>query len=386
MNEQYINDDLLRKLAESCSPCITLVLNQNDGVLFRAQKRRVLQKLRPNLEGFQGVDPLLEPIEQIHEAPNGSLIVFRSPDVFEQVLTASHMAETSSIGDTFELRRWLPLKDSDREFYILALSLKHTRVIHCTSHSSEEVELPRGTPVSLDEVMQTEPPDHNLENKATGGQATGSMKGVMFSTSTDAEAKDAWVRHFFVQLDRGVSALFRNNDAPLVLAGVEHELAEYRRVNTHPRLAQAQVIGAPDGLRGGEMHRRALDALRAQAPEPIARLLETFDKLVGTGHASTHAQDVVKAAYEGRIAYLFVRPDAEYKGNFDEVRQKVKRNSDQPVEPRDLLNDAVIETYRHGGIAFALPADKMPNGVPVASIYRYPAPEPVGAEVSVAEV
>jgi len=372
-----IGDDLLRKLAEASGPCITIVLPQAQLRGSPARRDRTFKRVRKAVRELKlDPEPLLASIEETApEAKSGSLLVFQSPNLLEWVSTASQVPEKIAVADRFEIRPWLPLKDWDREFYILAISLKHPRLLRCTGLAAEEVELPAETPDSLSDAMQTRPPDHSLDNMSTGGPSTGSMKGVRFGTSTLAEVKDEYVLHFFLQLDRGVRAVLKQSEAPLVLAGVEHELALYRRINTYAHVVEPGVSGSPERL-GPELHKRALGVIRGQLPEPLQKDLDGFDKLVGTGHASTRVQEIVKAAHDGRISHLLLRPDAEYEGKFDEVRRKVKR---QPglIDPlHDLLNDAAAETFRHGGTVSAVPADKMPNGAPVAAIYRYAVPEP----------
>ena len=45
-----------------------------------------------------------------------------------------------------------------------------------------------------------------------------------------------------------MTAHLHNDPAPLVLAGVEYELAIYRRVNSYPRTLEQPVHGSPDGM------------------------------------------------------------------------------------------------------------------------------------------
>jgi hypothetical protein len=369
----FINDDLLRQLAEASGPCITITLNSDENK-FPADRARALKRIRKALEEYNfPADSLLQSIEQaVPGAAKGTQLLFVSPDVFVQAATSASVAEVFSVDEQFQLRPWLPLKNWDQEFYLLALSLKNSRLMHCSPFASEEVPLPEGVSDSMREAAATDQPDHRLSNMEVAGSSTGSMKGVMSSTSTLAETKDEYMVHFFLQLDKGVRTVLNGSNAPLVVAGVEHEVAEYRRINTYSGLVHDSVHGAPNGFRGGEMHKRALEILRSHVPDTLQKLLDGFDKSVGTGHASVRAQEIVKAAYEGRISHLLVRPDAEFTGDFDEVRQKVRR---RPDVPRDLLNEAAVETIRHGGSAWSLAADKMPNGVPVAAIFRYPEPK-----------
>lgn len=247
-------------------------------------------------------------------------------------------------------------------FYLLALSHKHVRLLRCTEHSSDEAPLPGSTPTNLEQSMQTAQPGHVLDNRSTGGPSAGSMKGVLFGTSTGRESSDEYLFNFFRQVDRGVQAVLREEGAPLVVAAVEYELALYHRASTYPHLVEDGVHGAPDGLKGGEMHRRALKLMRDRPSGPLAQ----FRALSDSGRASSTIKEVIGAAYEGRVAHLFLRDGAEYRGDFDEIRRLVKRSGDE-----DLLNEAAIETLLHGGEVAVPGPDKIPDGAEAAALFRY---------------
>lgn len=194
----------------------------------------------------------------------------------------------------------------------------------------------------------------------------------MFGTSSDADSKDEYLAHFFADIDRAVGVALKGSSDPLVPVGVEHEVALYRKVNTYPHLVAPGVHGAPDGLHGGEMHRRALELLDRLAADPKFEGLADFDKRVGTGHASIQIQDIVAAAYAGRISHLYFQENARYPGVFDAVRVRVKRTEDPLDSPVDLVEAAARQTLLQGGEVRMLPGAAMPNGVPVCALFRYP--------------
>jgi hypothetical protein len=274
------------------------------------------------------------------------------------------------VGKRFDIRTLLEIRNAQKQFYILALSQNRTRLIECTESSSREIEL-TGTPVSYTESRHTRKPDHVLDNRVTAGPSMGSGGGVMFGTSSDMDDKDEYVLHFFMELDKGVSNALRGSSDPLIPAGVEHELALYRRVNTYPHLLEPGIHGAPDGLEAGNLHRRALELLDQCEAEPGAEVPEDFDKRVGTGHASTHIQQIVAAAWEGRVSHIYFQQGAAYMGAFDPVRMKVKHTEDPLDSPVDLIQSAAEQTILHGGEAKILPSSAMPNGVPVCALMRY---------------
>jgi len=292
-----------------------------------------------------------------------------------EVLPASAPATAIvHLGDHFHAATLLGVMETRRVFHIMALSQKRSRLLKCTESGCEEVPFPSEIEVSLNEFIQMRKPDHVLDNRASGGPSTGSMKGVMFGTSTDRENRDEYMLHFFTQLDRGVNIVLKGSDTPLIPLGVEHEIALYGRINTYPHLIEPGVHGAADGLEMAEIHGRAVALLNQQLTQPGYEVPADFDKRVGTGHASTHFQDILIAAASGRVSHLFFQPKTSYTGTFDPVRQRVKQTADPLDFPQALMEVAVWQTILHGGVARVLPGSAMPNGVPVCALFRYPAP------------
>ncbi|MDQ6676760.1 MAG: hypothetical protein M3Z09_05640 [Acidobacteriota bacterium] len=316
--------------------------------------------------------PLREQVKHLN--PNGhtgSVVLLRSAELNEVMYTPEALPAQAIVGDRFPVRALLPLFHDSHEFYLLALSQKRTRLLHCTAASAEEVAFPPGTPTSLGESRHTDKPDHMLDNRSSAGPSVGSMKGVMSGTSTDADEKPEYLANFFGEIDRAVHAIVKESQLPLVLVGVESELAIYRIANTYPHLVETGVSGSPDGLKGGEMHARGLRALSTYVSPGIRKQLGEFDKLIGAGHASVHAPDIVKAAHDGRVSRLYLQSSAEYLGNFDEARSKVSHHAGSGEERHNLIDDAAIQTILHGGQVMLLTGQHMPNGVPVCAVFRY---------------
>ena len=78
-----------------------------------------------------------------------------------------------------------------------------------------------------------------------------------------------------------MAEVLRGETAPLVLAGVEYETAMYRELNSYPHLAEGNVHGSPESLKGGELHKRALEVAQRAFEEPMKKALQTYEKLGG---------------------------------------------------------------------------------------------------------
>jgi hypothetical protein len=196
------------------------------------------------------------------------------------------------------------------------------------------------------------------------------MKGVMFGTSADREADDERLSHFFKAIDKGVRTLLRDDPSPLVLAGVEYELALYRRINSHPHLFEKTVRGAPDGGSEQELHAHAREVVMQSFSEPLKRALADLVKRGDVGRATLDMREAIKAAHEGRVSDLLLAEDAEFRGRWDQKTHKVHAAS-EGGRSEDLLNAAALQTVLHGGQAFALSREDMPEHAPAAAVLRY---------------
>jgi hypothetical protein len=377
-----LTSETVRELISTPGPAITIVLAGNETGDTAIEFKDALNQIRRELEG-QKVDAesLLDPIPDAvadfrgETKSKGNVVILRAPSLLRVFRVGRSVQPLARVGQRFEIRTLLEIRNAQKHFYILALSQNRTRLLECTESTSGEIEL-TGTPVSYAESRHTRKPDHVLDNRVSAGPSMGSGGGVMFGTSSDMDDKDEYVLHFFIDLDKGVSNALRGSSDPLIPAGVEHELALYRRVNTYPHLLEPGVHGAPDGLEAGDLHRRALDLLDQKEAERGSEVPEDFDKRVGTGHASAHIQEIVAAACEGRVSHLYFQQGAAYMGAFDPVRMRVKHTEDPLDSPVDLIDSAAEQTILHGGEAKILPASAMPNGVPVFALMRYPAVAP----------
>jgi hypothetical protein len=373
----------LKPILSSEPPCLSIYMaldaapaNQSaktNALRWRDCVRTLEEKIQQNAQEARELVESISDWDAIwgEEKQTGkSIAVFRSPDVFCVTSLTEPVKGRAVAGPHFYVRPLLPELVRQDTFYILALSQKDIRVLRCTSSTSEEVPLPASVAKSFDAFMNSAKPDHVTDNRASPGPGSGSSKGVMFSTSTDREDKDEYLAHFYKQIDRGINEILRGKTEPVVAVGVEYELALYRSLNTYPHLTEEAVQGAPNSLKAGEMHARALDAISRQYERQVDGALAEYNHKVGGG-ASNRLKDIVPAAHDGRVLTLLVSDSAEIPGSFDETTYKVKGRESGTSEDEDLINDAVVQTILHAGQVFVVANRKMPNGAPLSAIFRF---------------
>jgi hypothetical protein len=374
----------LKPILSSEGPCISIYvpmssLPNSQGANANVLKwKECIRSLQQKMEqhGPQGRE-LAETISDWDSVAGGikpegkSIAVFRSPDVFRVTWLDREVPSKAVIGPHFYIRPLLGELIKPKTFYLLALSQKDVRLLCCTTSRSEEVALStRAVVTSFEQYMNSAKPDHTLNLGASAGPSAGSSKGVFTGTGTEKEDRDKYLSHFYKQIDRGVNDVLRGKTAPLVLAGVDYELSLYRDINSYPNLSAEAVHGAPNGLKAGEMHARAIEAMEREYHRKLDDALATYDHKVGAG-ATNRLRDIVTAVREGRVLTLFVSDTLGQPGSFNESTYAVKGRESGSAEDEDLVNDAAIQTILRAGQVFVVPNAKMPHGAPLAATYRF---------------
>jgi hypothetical protein len=370
----------LKDFAAISGPALTAYLPSD---VPGGMNRRLSARLRKLAEQEELAAPLRERAEEIEaEGLQGpALAIFSSRETFRHYWLPRRFEEQAIYkGGNFHIRPVLDLLEGEQKFYILNVAQKDVRLLRCTEHSSEEVDF--NVPRSLVDFLGMDQPDHNMRNNSQSGAdsghsnsgpstAGGTQRNVAFTTSTDKEDKDEYLLHYFAALDKAAQECLRNEPgAPLVPAGVEYELALFRRVSAYPNLCAEGVQGAANGLKGGEMHARALQALEVSRESRVNDILAQHEKQAG-GLADASVSEIVKAAYDGRIAHLIIGRTAQAFGNFDEATHRVREHRQPITGDEDLLNAAAVQAILHAGDVFVVPDEKVPNGRPAAAVMRY---------------
>jgi hypothetical protein len=371
----------LKDLANVDGPCITMYLplepapntSRVDFVRLKSGIRQAEQKLADMDVSSREIHELLESVRHLENEADqwgghgGSLVVFKSPAVFRAFQVHQELDETVVVGDSFYAFPLIrALQIAEQVFYILALSQNHIRLLRCTSTDSKEVDLPEGTPTSLEQWLTTRnpnsAPDHGVVESGEAGTMTGD-----FTSTQDRDNRDEYVGNFFRVINKAVFELLRDEKHPLIVAGVDHQLSMYKDINDYPYMVDEGVQGSPESLKGGEMHRRAFELVQDFFAQPARKALALWDKIAGSDRVSTSFPEILTAAFEARIAHLFVAEGARTLGAFDRNTMQMRAGGRQ----QDLVNAAALQTIAYGGDVFVMDQTTVPGGGQMAAILRF---------------
>jgi hypothetical protein len=372
-------------LQVSSGPCISIFMPTHrsgaqtlqDPIRLKNLLRHVTQDLTATGLHAPEISNFLKPVSsllgdhQFWQHQGDGLAVFLSPQLFVFFRLPTEFQESALVAERFQLKSILPLVTSDGRFYVLSLSQNHVHLFLATRDKFSEQPL-EGVPKSLTEALSSEPPAMQLQYHTASAEGAGHrhLTAIYHGRETDV-ASDSNLRQYFRQIDRGVCDLLKEEQSPLIVAAVEYLVPIYRETNHHAVLLEDFVRGNPDELSAEELHSQAWAIARVYFRKAQERAAAQYKELKATSRTSNDLSEIVLAAYDKRVATLWVTVGLQCWGTCDARTRRVDLHETQLPGDEDLLNFAAIRTYANGGTAFAVSPDEMPDSKPAAAIFRY---------------
>jgi len=358
MAAAQLHQEEVRDLVKSQGPCVTILLPPFvPGAPTLPAPAAVLKNLLDEAEAAlvgrnvnrRQIDELLDPVKRLPQDPDWSKgcqwsrAIFRSTGKLGEFYVRDHIGGHVSANDRFEVLPVLPELEMPREFYLLKLSKKGAGLLR-GGIELEPIALPAQVPSRMADFLMLDRPDHDRQNRAS---ASPSMR-VRFGTGTERETRQAHLHDYYRAIDRALTDSLTARRPPLLLFGVDEDTALYRSLSLYSNLLDVSIHGSPDGgMPDAELADRAFAILRHAALEQDLKALNDARERLAPARYSEDPQSIAHFASQGRVGHLFVAAES---------------NDEE-------LNAVAVETIRHGGVASAIPLDRLPGRVAAALRY-----------------
>ncbi len=299
------------------------------------------------------------------------LAVFMGPELFRYYRVPHPLPELTVVAPHMHLKPLLPLLTSDGRFYVLAVSQSKVRFFEATRDYVEEIPL-TDFPEGLASVIQDYERSKELQFH-TGAPAHGAGKraAIFHGHGTEVDPKP-YISKYFRQVNSNLKELLDFEDhAPLVLAAVDYLHPIYKEANTYPHLIKQGILGNPDNLSPQELHAKAWTLVQPQFQAIFQEAAQKYRNLMGTGLTANAIEEILPAVARGRIEYLFVTPENDIWGSFEEDQERVQIQDEPSPSSVELLDLAAVKALLRGGTTFTVPKTKMPDDSVVAATYRF---------------
>ena len=378
----FVIDDLKPLMEHRGQWCVSMFMPAQQ-VTPRAQENQIrfknlLRQAETRLSEMkaEGMDAALESAYRLledrpfwHHQSDG-MALFMSRQLFRPYRLPIKLDELVVVGDRFHVKPVLPLLTGDGKFYLVALSQNEVRLFACTRHSISQVEL-EGVPLNLDEAMKYEESEKQLQFR-TSTAGSGGNRSPMFHGhgAGPYDYKDRILR-FLQDLDRGLTKTIPDPRAPLVIAAVDYLAPIFREASAYPTIMDSIIPGNPEGVSAQDLLEQASDIVVPYFEREMKERVDLYWQLIGTGKASNAVDEVVKAAYHGRVDVLFVAVGVHQWGTYDTTTDEVVFREYDEEPGWDLLDFAAVQTLLNGGVVYAVKPEAVPNKAAVAAVLRY---------------
>jgi hypothetical protein len=341
--------------------------NDRDPIRFK----NLLQEAKRQFEGAgwkpREIDALLGPGFALLEESLfwrhtlDGLAVYMAENDFHAYKLPFPVEEQLVIARSYFMKPVLPQFTNNGHFFVLAFSLNDVRLFEGTRFSVGQVDLPGDVPQSKDDALPE-----------TESQKYTDMQGRwVFSGSEDP--RKVRIEEYLNILDKELRDTLMETESPLVLAGVDYLQPMYRRQSEYPHLMDEGIRGNPEMLSGKELHAEAWPIVEPYFRETMDTVFAEYQQMSINNTATSKLEEVVAAAFYGRVRKLVIATDASVWGNFDPETGTVTHYQDGQSEVDDLalLDFAAMQTIMKGGTVYAVTQAEMPTDSPALAVLRY---------------
>lgn len=342
-----------------------LIREAGERLVNLGNKPRIVRQILAPVEA-------LLPDDEFWRHQREGLAIFASGNLFRRYRLPMVLDEMAVVGGRFFVKPLLPLLTADGQFYVLAISQKDFRLLQCTRYTACEIDI-EDVPKAVIHLMEYEERERykGMGFHPAEPSVTGRFAPIFHGQTMGAEHTKKEVLEHFQRVDRALSKMLAMEQSPLVLAAVDYYHPIYREANTYPYLLERGIQGNPDGVSCEELHRLGWAIAEAYFARRYEEKALRYREARGTPRASNEVQDIVPAAYNGRVNALFVSLASRIGGSFAPETGEVRIMPDGQAEAGDLLDLAAVHTLLNRGDVFAVRPEDVPDSKPAAAFFRY---------------
>ncbi|MDB5191130.1 MAG: hypothetical protein JWQ96_693 [Segetibacter sp.] len=350
-----------------------------DMINFKNTLQDIGKKLADKGVGATTIQSMLEPgfnlvrDDAFWNAQSNGLACFISEGYFKYVKMPMTPDQEVIYEPTFYVTPLVPMMMSSEYFYLLTISKQSAKLFKGDAYGLQYINIP-DLPQSIEEVKRVSGLDATTYRSSESGRRApaAAMPGsVHGGGGGNPDGKDNILTYFEAVDDVLWDAVFKNENAPLLLAAVEYEIPMYKSCADYHNIWPVALTGNRDSQETGALFADAKEVMKPYFAQRCTKALEMYGNKSATELTSSIVADVIPATYYGRVSHLFVQKGEHLWGTFDEMANEIKMHGSPDDGGEDLIDNAVVKTLSTGGEVFLLSKEEMPDDSPIAAIFRY---------------
>lgn len=315
-------------------------------------------------------DEILAPAEDLLSKPKfwthqqKGLVLYAADDYFEVIQIPYTVSENAYVNDHFLITPVLPMISLNGTFSVLAISRQNARLLRCTRNEVNDI-TPDDAETSMDVYLE-EAPEKELQFH-TGASGDDAM---FFGHGSKKEERMNVLHAYFRQLEKSITAEMKKNSEPLVLIGLEDNLAIYKKANDYNRVMDDTITVNPDEMSNLQLKDQGWEVIKKHFLKEMYHSLDQFSEK-DNEKVSNNMVDIIENTVMGKSKTIFIAENESKWGFYDADNHEVHFTDEEGEEAVDLLNWLAIKGRETGSNVYLLPKEDMPTQATVAAEYRF---------------
>jgi len=292
------------------------------------------------------------------------LVVYISENKTDIYQVPYSVNEMTYVNDHVLITPLLPMISLQGVYAVLAVSRQNIRLLECTRNECKDI-TPEDAPKSLESYYDDMPnAPVQFHTRASG------EKAMFFGHGAGKEDEKEAVEQFLGKVENSITPLLNRKKIPLVVIGLEENVAMYKKSNRYNRLIDDVVHSNPDQLSEADLQKGGWEKVKNYFLKDLYEAKELF-KDASNEFTSNNLTEIIKSTVMGKTGTLFVSTNELSWGHYNSENNEIEYSTRSENGSMDLINWTAIKAIEKGGQVYALPKEEMPYKVPVAALFRF---------------
>lgn len=351
----------------------TMPLREKDPIVVKnlvaEAKERLLKEFseREIKSIFENLDDVVASID--YTKLDEGLAIFVNGDIKKFFIFSVPLEDRVFIDKRFMTREILSILSRLPRYWVLSLSEKPTRLFSAVADSLFEVIEPEKDAMGI--PRDGFPYDYLKPDIETYGVTSG-LEPVRHS-HLDSKYIDDRLKTFFVRVDHLLEPFMKDDQRPLLVAGVDKNLAFFKEVSKH-KIAEF-IPGDFTEIGNKALAKAAWTAMQKHIDRERAQKVAAFEEAINRKHHAFGFEAVWRMARAGRINDLLVEENYVVAGKVNpENPDNVILTDNQKTQgiSEDLINQIIgMVIEKGGGKVTICKKDQLEKYEHIAAILRY---------------
>ncbi len=292
------------------------------------------------------------------------LVIYISEKDTEVFQLPYKVRETIYVNDHTLITPLLPMISLDGVYAVLAVGRQNIRLLECTRFECEDI-TPDELPQSIKEYYDDMPDAQVQFHTGASGD-----KAMYFGHGAGKEDEKEVVSQYLGKVENIVTPLMKKKQIPLVLLGLQENIAMYNKSNNYNRTIEETVDMNPVEKSEKELQTAGWEVVKKHFLKDLYEAKEIF-KDATNNLTSNNLTEIIKSTIMGKTRTLLIATDEERWGKYNSDLIEVEYSNNTNSNNIDLINWSAIKALENGSDVYALPKEEMPYKVSTAAIFRY---------------